>query len=168
MAPYHLATPPSLSNATGDQVTFTPASPGKRLRALLRGSDHPSSGSLFIPADGFILAPRSSKPSGGAIFADLPSCPCVAQLTHPHSPGFNPQNGTVTLNTSVFLINVGGAVPPISPSVRATTWHLGCATRRLHHDGGRLCRLHATIRRNERRVSLIDDPDRPGSTFLTP
>ena len=31
--------------------------------------------------------------------------------------GFNPQGGVVTLNTSVFLINVAGAVPLISADV---------------------------------------------------
>ena len=31
--------------------------------------------------------------------------------------GFNPQGGVVTLNTSVFLINVAGQVPLISADV---------------------------------------------------
>lgn len=33
--------------------------------------------------------------------------------------GFNPQGGIVTLNTSVFIINVAGAIPEITAAVSA-------------------------------------------------
>ena len=84
---------------TGDVITFsnTNSNAGKRLRSLLQSGQgaegNTSLSDFFVPSE-FTLAARPTKPSG-----------------------FNPQNGTVTLNTVVFMINVAGAVPNISPAV---------------------------------------------------
>ena len=94
----------------GDIITFSPASPGKRLRALLNSGQGAEGNTTFFVPNDFTLRSRPSNPSG-----------------------FNPQNGIVTMNISVFLINVAGATPQISAAVRSC--HL------LIHSHARSCLL---------------------------